>query len=164
MKCENNCNKIIHILLNLKAYKLGSLKIKWWGGLPCIELDYNFSRQLPSIFLLIGGHHFSHSPVIGSLLPDSFQISLTHDERSKRIIKKRINLIFLSTIKIHYWEIQSKWILKCYSLFIHTQTINTTIVNDWIFVKSWTNLLQNHFTICVRNSVSNYKISVVEVG
>jgi hypothetical protein len=113
---------------------------------------------------LIGGHHFSHSPVIGSLLPDSFQISLTQDERSKRIIKKRINLIFLSTIKIHYWEIQSKWILMCYSLFIHIQTINTTIVNDWIFVKSWTNLLQNHFTICVRNSVSNYKISVVEVG
>ena len=61
-----------------------------------IKLDYNSSRQLPSKFLLIGGHHFSHSPVIGSLPPDSFQISLTQFERSKRIIKKRINLIFLS--------------------------------------------------------------------
>ena len=61
-----------------------------------IKLDYNSSRQLPSKFLLIGGHHFSHSPVIGSLPTDSFQMSLTQFERSKSIIKKRINLIFLS--------------------------------------------------------------------
>jgi len=48
--------------------------------------------------------------VIGSLFPDSFQISLTQFERRKRIIKKRINL------PLDSYEADFQWDLLGYPL------------------------------------------------